>query len=438
MGAIVIRGGQVFHNGRFQQLEVRIDGQRISQVAASVNTAGATEIDARGLHVFPGIIDPQVHFRDPGLTHKEDLETASRACAKGGVTSFLEMPNTNPLAINQAEIDNKLAIAARKSRVNYGFFIGATNTNLADLQAAKRVCGIKIFMGASTGSLLVDDAEALERIFAETDKRRVIALHCEDEAYLKARKPLFEGRTDLAAYSQWRDEEAAARATTTALGLARKHQHRAHILHVSTGLEAEMFIPHDTLVTTETSPHHLLLNVDDYERYGTLVKMNPPLKHRRNNAALWKALHEGRIGMIATDHAPHLLSEKRRGNWAAPAGLPAIENSLALILDAASRGLCSLEQVALWMCENPAKAYKIKGRGRIDVGCFADIALVDAKARHTVRNEEQLTKCGWSPWHGETLTGRAVQTIVNGEVVYADGKVNDGVRGLELVYEAGN
>jgi dihydroorotase len=434
MAAIVIRGAQVFYNGRFQALEVRCDGPWISQVHPKADTTNARVIDGSGLHLFPGVIDPQVHFREPGLTHKEDLEHATRACAKGGVTSFLEMPNTIPNAINQPEIDNKLNIASRKSRVNYGFFIGATNNNLGDLQEAKRVCGIKVFMGASTGNLLVDDPKALERIFAETDKRRVIALHCEDEALLKQRKKDYEHRTDLRAYSEWRNDEVAFNATKLAVQLAHEHGHRAHILHVSSAREAEFLKQRDPWVTAEVCPHHLFFNVDDYARLGTLVKMNPPLKTRNDNAGLWRGLHKGSIQCIATDHAPHLPAEKRRGAWAAPAGIPAVENSLALMLDAAHRGKCSLEQVAQWMCQAPADIYRIKGRGRIRAGYFADLVLVDAAAKHTVRNDEQFTKARWSPWHGQELTGRGVLTICNGHVVYEDGQVNDDVRGRELQY----
>lgn len=434
MAALVIRGAQVFHNGRFQALEVRCDGPWVSTVAPQVSTAGARVIDAGGLHCFPGVVDVQVHFRDPGLTHKEDLETASRACAKGGVTSFLEMPNTIPLAINQREIEHKLDLAAKKSRVNYGFFIGATNTNLADLQLSRRVCGIKVFMGASTGDLLVDDPEALEKIFQLTDKRRVIALHAEDEAFLKTRKDQFAGRETLASYTEWRNDEAAWRATETAVKLANKHQHRAHILHVSTARECKLFKRDDPYVTAETSPHHLLMNVQDDAHLGTLAKMNPPLKYRADNAGLWAALRDGRVQCIATDHAPHLPAEKRKGMWQAPAGIPAIENSLAMILDASSRGLCTLEQVALWMCEKPARIYGMKGRGVIQPGAFADIALVDVKASNTIRNEDQLTKCGWTPWHGRTITGKPVLTVVNGQVVFENGQVNDNIRGRELMY----
>ena len=434
MTSIVIRGAKTFHNGRFQDLEVRADGPFISAVAPTVETSGARVIDAGGLHLFPGIVDPQVHFRDPGLTHKEDLETATRACAKGGVTSFLEMPNTIPLAINQREIDNKHAIAARKCRANWGFFGGATNTNLADLKVMKRICGIKVFLGASTGDLLVDDTDALEAIFAETDKRRVIAFHCEDEGDMKATKAQYDSIDDLRAYTAWRNVDIAYKSTKRVVGLARKYKHRVHILHVSSARECELFIPRDTLVTTEACPHHLLMNVEDDNHLGTHAKMNPPLKYREDNRGLWEGLRSGRIGMIATDHAPHLPREKRQRIWKAPAGIPAVENSLALILDASSRGLCTLEQVALWMCENPAKAYRMKGKGVIGVGYEADLTLVNPNEVHEVRNENQLTKCAWSPWHGKKLTGRALTTIVRGQVVYENGNVNDQVRGAEIQY----
>ena len=434
MSAIAIRGGLVFHRGRFQPLEVRIDGQRISQIRPTVDTAGARVIDASGLHVFPGIVDVQVHFREPGNTHKEDLESGSRACARGGVTSFLEMPNTSPPATNQKAMNRKLDLAASKSHVNYGFFVGATNDNIKDLQEVNRVCGIKVFMGASTGDLLVDDPVALERIFAETDKSRVIALHCEDESRINERTELYKHRTDPIVHTEVRDPEAALIASTTAVNLARKYNHRTHILHLSTARECNLFYPRDSLVTSETSPHHLLLNVDDYPRLGTKAKMNPPLKYLKDNRGLWAALQDGRIGVIATDHAPHLPSEKRRDIWKAPAGIPAVENSLSLILDAASRGMCTFEQVANWMCVNPARTYRMKHRGEIELGFFGDVALVDTNTVHEVRDEEQASKCGWSPWHGQKLKGRAVTTICNGQIVYEDGKVMGGNTGLEIEY----
>lgn len=434
MGALVFRGAEVYHNGRFQRLEVRADGPHISQIRPTVDCDGARVIDADGLLLMPGVVDPQVHFRDPGATHKEDLESGSRACLRGGVTAFLDMPNTRPSAVNQREIDHKHALAAKKSRVHYGFFVGATNDNLADLQTVRRVCGIKIFMGASTGDLLVDDPKALERIFAETAKDRVIALHCEDEARIRERTQAFKHRLDARVHSEVRDGEAAWLATEIAVGLARKYGHRAHILHVSTARETELFRPRDRLVTAETSPHHLLLNVGDCDELGTLAKMNPSLKTEADNRGLWQALRDGRIGCIATDHAPHLLAEKRRDIWSAPAGIPAIENSLSLILDAAARGLCRYEQVARWMCEAPAEIYAMKRKGRIEIGYDADLVLVDPKARHTVRNEEQLTRCGWSPWHGATLTGQPVMTVVRGRVGYEDGEVCDNVRGAEIEF----
>lgn len=435
MQPIVIRGADVWHNGRYQKLQVRTEGSKIAVVAPNVDTAGARVIDADGLMLLPGVVDIQVHFRDPGATHKEDLASGSRAAARGGVTSFLEMPNTWPPATTQKAMDYKLELGAKKSRVNYGFFVGATNDNLEDLKGIQRVCGIKIFMGASTGDLLVDDPKALEAIFAETDKRRVIALHCEDEARIRANTERLKHRNDFRVHSEIRDVEAAYLATEIATGFARKYQHRTHILHLSSAREVDLLRRHDPIVTAETSPHHLLLNVRDYDELGARAKMNPSLKYEEDNRGLWKALHDGFIQCIATDHAPHLLTEKRGGVHQAPAGIPAVENSLSLILDAAHRGLCSYDDVARWMCEAPPKIYRMKRKGVIGFGMDADLTLVDPNEEHTVLDEEQLTHCKWSPWHGKTLTGRSTMTIVGGQVVFENGQVNDDVRGSAIEYD---
>ncbi|MCC6575056.1 MAG: dihydroorotase [Planctomycetes bacterium] len=434
----VFAGALVYHRGRFQPLEVRTDGQFISAVAPSVDRSGATVVDCGGLHLFPGAIDPQVHFREPGKTYKEDIETGSRCCAAGGVTSFLEMPNTDPPATNQALIDQKLELGAKKSRVNYGFFIGATKDNVADLAGARRVCGIKIFMGSSTGTLLVDDAASLDKIFAGTPKNRVIAVHAEDEALMKEHTAALKHRTDYAVHSEVRDGEVAWRATKLATELAIKHQHRLHVLHCSTARETELFTPgrniESKLITAEVCPHHLLWNIRDYDRLGTLAKMNPPIKTEADNRGLWAALHDGRVDCIATDHAPHTLEEKRQDIWKAPSGIPLVQNSLALILDQASKGKCTYEQVAHWMCEAPARIYRMKRKGMIEVGYDADLALVDTTLRREVRNEKQLTRVGWTPFHGQTLQGWAVSTFVRGQRVYHDSKVDDSVHGSEIEY----
>lgn len=429
----VIRGARVYHGGRFAQADVRIDAGRIAAVGGDVDASGAETIDAGGLLLLPGVIDVQVHFREPGLTDKEDLGSGSRAAAVGGVTAYLEMPNTRPPAVDQAGIDDKLDRAARTSRVHYGFFVGATPHNIAELQTIKRVCGIKVFMGSSTGDLLVDDPADLERIFAQTRPDLVVAVHAEDEALIRANFARHRHRDDPAAHSDVRDAEAAWRASSLAVGLARKHGHRLHVLHLTTARETSLFEAGDALVTAECSPLHLLLDTSDYARLGSLARVNPALKTAGDRAGLWRALHEGRIACIATDHAPHLLAEKQRPAWQAPSGMPLVENSLALMLDAAARGLCTYEEVALWMCEAPAALYGIEGKGRIEAGYDADLVLVDPDLVREVRNEDQLTRAGWSPWHGCSLQGWPVRTFVRGRTVARDHRiVDDDVRGDAL------
>jgi dihydroorotase len=383
--------------------------------------------------LLPGVIDDQVHFREPGLTHKEDLATASRACAKGGVTTFLEMPNTSPATINQARLEDKLALAARKSIVNYGFHIGATPDNIEELKRAHRTPGIKIFIGSSTGNLLVDEQAALERIFAETTLP--ITAHCEDESTVRANAARLAGTHDVADHSRIRDHKAALIATRRALDLAFRHRHRFHVLHVSTAAETELLADHRNLITGEACPHHLLFNVDDYERLGTLVQMNPSLKTRDDSAALWRALIDGRLQVVATDHAPHTLEEKHQPYPQSPSGVPAVENSLALMLNEVHHGRCTLQQVVHWMCDAPARVWDIVGKGRITVGYDADLVLVDLERAKQVRNEDQITKCGWTPWHGETLVGWPVRTWVMGREVYRDGQFNAESCGREAVFD---
>jgi dihydroorotase len=370
--------------------------------------------------LLPGVIDDQVHFREPGLTHKEDLATASRACAKGGVTTFLEMPNTVPAATNQARLEEKLALAAGKSLVNYGFYIGATSDNVDELRKAHRTPGIKIFIGSSTGDLLVDEQDALERIFAETTLP--ITAHCEDETTVRANAARLAGTHDVADHSRIRNHEAAIIATRRAIDLAYRHRHRFHVLHVSTGAETELLSDHRGLITGEACLHHLLLSVDDYTRLGTLAQMNPSLKTREDNTRLWRALQDGRLQVIATDHAPHTLEEKRQPYPKSPSGIPAVENSLALMLNEVHHGRVTLQQVVHWMCDAPARVWDIVGKGRIAVGYDADLVLVDLERVAEIRNENQITKCGWSPWHGEKLVGWPVRTWVMGHEVYCDGE----------------
>ncbi len=429
----LIKNATVVLPGETARTAVLIDGDKIAHVDPAPQVTAAEVVDAAGLHLLPGVIDDQVHFREPGLTHKEDLYTAGRACAKGGVTTFLEMPNTQPSTISQAALEEKLTLAAGKSLVNYGFYIGATPDNVAALRAARRTPGIKIFIGSSTGSLLVDEQEALERIFAETTLP--ICAHCEDETTVRANAARYAGTTDVADHSRIRDHQAALVATRRALDLAFRHRHRFHVLHVSTGAETDLLEDHRGLITAEACPHHLLFNVTDYDRLGSLVQMNPSIKTKEDNRQLWQALLDGRIQVVATDHAPHTLEEKRQPYPQSPSGLPAVENSLALMLHQVSHGRCSLQQVAAWMSDAPARVWDIVNKGRIAAGYDADLVLVDLHKTATVRNQEQETKAKWSPWQGETLTGWPVRTWVMGHEVFREGRFDESRWGREAVYD---
>jgi dihydroorotase len=392
-------------------------------------------IDAAGLTLLPGVIDPQVHFREPGLEHKEDLATASRACARGGVTAFLEMPNTKPLTTTQATLEDKLQRAAAKSLVNYGFFIGATPENLPDLRTAHPTCGIKIFMGSAHGDLLVSQEAALEPIFAEGS--RLIAVHAEDQARILERHKLFAGITDPAVHSQIQDEECALNATKLALKLSEKYQRRLHILHLSTGIEATYLRDHKPAwVTAEVTPQHLLLNTNAYAEIGTLAQMNPPLRSPENNDVLWQALLDGVIDCIATDHAPHTLAEKAQTYPQSPSGMPGVETALPLMLTQAMQGRCTVAQVVNWMSTAVAKAYSIPNKGLIQVGYDADLILVDLTNYHPVLRSEVQSKCGWNSFEGWSLTGWPVMTIVNGQVVFNRGEFNDQVRGKALTFQS--
>ena len=433
---LLIRQAQILlPNGEFLLGDVQIQDGKILQVVPEIPVMDSERIiDATGLTLLPGVIDPQVHFREPGLEYKEDLFTASCACAKGGVTSFLEMPNTRPLTTTQAALDDKLQRAAQKCLVNYGFFIGATAENLPDLLEAKPTCGIKIFMGSMHGPLLVSREEELEPIFARG--KRLIAVHAEDRERIEERRKQFAGISDPAVHSQIQDEQAALNATKLALKLSKKYQRRLHILHLSTGVEAELLRQDKpSWVTAEVTPQHLLLNTNAYDKIGTLAQMNPPLRSPENNDILWQALLDGVIDFIATDHAPHTLEEKAKGYPNSPSGMPGVETSLPLMLTQAMQGRCTVAQVANWMSTAVAKAYKIPNKGAIAPGCDADLVLVDLETYRPVLREELLTKCGWSPFEGWNLTGWPVIAIVGGQVVYERGKVHTGVRGKALSFE---
>ncbi len=429
----LIRDATVVLPDEVTRTNVLVDDGKIVAIDAAAHSEAEEVVDANGMHLLPGVIDDQVHFRDPGLEHKEDLRTGSRACAKGGITTFFEMPNTKPATITQELLHAKLQRGAERSVVNYAFFMGATVDNVDQLKLVTRTPGIKIFIGSSTGNLLVDEQAALEAIFAETTLP--ITAHCEDEATVRANKQRFEGVNDPSVHSKIRDHEAAIVATKRAIDLSTRHQHQFHVLHVSTAQEVELLKESPEWVTAEACPHHLFFNTSDYATLGTRVQMNPSVKEPKDNAAIWQALLDGTIDIVATDHAPHTLEEKSVEYPQSPSGMPAVENSLALMLNQVNQGRCTLEQVVQWMCERPAKIWHIPTKGQIAVGYDADLVLVDMAKSAVVRDEEQVSKCGWSAWHGTELTGWPVRTWVHGAEVFRDGKILEEPVGHEVIFD---
>ena len=436
----LIRNATVVLRHGLAQTSVLIEDGRISGVDAAVHARADEVVDAAGLHLLPGVIDDQVHFRDPGLTHKEDLRTGSRACAAGGVTSFLEMPNTVPQTVTVEALADKLALASRRCIVNYGFYIGATNENLDELCRAERTPGIKIFIGSSTGNMLVDDQECLEAIFAET--ALPITAHCEDEATVRANAAALAPPLSIEDHSRIRDHRAAVTATRRAIDLAVRHRHRFHVLHVSTADEVAIIADHnritahhDRIITAEACPHHLFFDTSDYARLGALVQMNPSVKTPADRRALWAGLKDGAIQIVATDHAPHTPEEKAVPYPGSPSGVPAVEVALPLMLNEVNRGRCTLGEVTAWMCDGPARIWDIVGKGRIEPGYDADLVLVDMAMERVVRNEDQRCKSGWSPWHGTRLRGWPVRTWVGGRTVFADGRVATEPLGREIAFD---
>jgi dihydroorotase len=417
--------------GDIVQGDLRVVAGKITSVAPGGGLDpldGETMIDGEGLHLLPGAIDPQVHFREPGQSEKEDIGSGSRAAAAGGVTTFLDMPNNVPAATTMEAMQAKLDSAARSAVTHYGFFIGATPNNVADLQQAvgtpdapsstAGICGIKVFMGSSTGDLLVHQQQHLEDIFAGT--AGIIAVHAEDEDRLNARKPEFAQRTDVAAHAEWRDSETALIATQRAAALAESHSHRLHVLHLTSALEADWMAGNKSnLITTEVCPQHLTFDDSDVVERGTRLVMNPPIRYAEDRETLWRRLRDGTIDCIATDHAPHTLENKRLGFPQAHSGMPGVETSLPLMLTHAADGRCSVSDVVGWMCEGPARVYGMTGKGRLAEGMDADLVLVDMESRREVRDADTWTRVGWTALNGMALTGWPMLTIVDGVVVHS-------------------
>ncbi len=434
---LVIRNASITHpDGTTAAGDVACQNGRIAKIDSMISAVGREHIDAAGRLLIPGVIDPQVHFREPGATDKEDLASGSRAAVRGGVTSFLEMPNCNPPTTDQEQLNWKLARAASSCTANYGFFIGATCDNLEALNSVHPACGIKIFMGSSTGDLLVDKQEHLERIFGNGE--RLIAVHAEDETRIqdRTRTLLIEGETaDCSLHSRIRDPQTALIATERALALSEKYGRRLHILHLSTSEEVERLRRHKPdQVTCEVIPNHLFLNTDDYAQLGSRVQMNPPIRNPANASGLWSGLHQGIIDIIATDHAPHTLGEKSQPYPNSPAGMPGVETSLPLMLTAMQAGQCTLAQVQQWMCSGPARVYGIKNKGQLAEGFDADLALVDIETTRPVRDNEVFSRAAWSPYAGRELTGWPNYTIVGGQVVFDNGQIRPGVFGKALEF----
>ena len=401
----LIQNGYIVNSKSISKSDILIKDGKIDSIGTLSESDLYHVIDATDKYIFPGIIDPQVHFRDPGLTHKEDLRTGSMAAAAGGVTTFFEMPNTNPATTTIKKLNDKYDAASKKSLVNYSFFLGATADNMNEIKNLEGNCGLKIFMGSSTGDLLVDREEDLEKIFASCN--RVIAVHAEDEQTLKESVKFAAGQ-NFSNHTKARPVEAAVKATKKAISLALKYKRKLHILHLSTAEEVEMIREHKStgLITCETTPQHLLMEAPDiYEKIGAFAQMNPPIRSKRHQEALWEGLLDGTINCIATDHAPHTLEEKKLPYGQAPSGMPGVETSLTLMLNEVSKGRLSLQQVAKWMSENPAKLYNIKDKGFIIEGYDADITIVDMNKEKIISNDSMQTKCGWTAFNGIKTKG---------------------------------
>ena len=422
-GDLLIQNTTMVLPGRVVEGDLRVVSGMIKTVATQgglVPTSGEVVIDGTGLHLLPGAIDPHVHFRDPGNPEKEDLESGSRAAAAGGITSFLDMPNTVPNATNRAALEAKIALASQKAVTHHGFFVGATNNNLADMQSVEGmegVCGIKIFMGSSTGDLLVHEQKHLENIFANTGG--IIATHAEDEDRLQSRIAQFKGRTDIAAHAECRDVECAMIATKRASALAKDHDHRLHIVHLTSGAEADWLASNKgDLITTEVCGQHLTFDEADVEELGVRALMNPPIRYTEDKNTLWKRLKDGTIDCVVTDHAPHTLEAKSVGYPNAPAGMPGVETSLPLMLTHAMDGKCSVSDVVRWMCAGPAKVYGMENKGSLIEGYDGDLTLVDLETRRTITDADTWTRVGWTPYAGMELTGLPMWTIVDGIPVH--------------------
>ena len=444
---LLIRNATIINEGTSVKGSVLIKNDKIDTIYKGVVPEEicnrAEIIEADNLYLMPGVIDDQVHFRDPGLTHKGTIQSESRAAIAGGITSYMEMPNTNPQTITIDAWEKKTEYAHGKSYANFSFYLGATNDNLAELKRAtsKNLCGIKIFMGASTGNMLVDDKKALQSIFAEIDM--LIATHCEKESVIRKNiekyKKEFEGDIPIKYHPLIRSAEACYQSSAEAIELADRYGSRLHVLHLSTSQEMRLFDSKplsEKKITAEVCVHHLWFTDEDYDRLGTHIKWNPAIKTERDRYELRKSLLENKLDVVATDHAPHTLKEKEGGALSAASGGPLVQHSLQMMMQLVSQDVFSKEQVVEKMCHAPAKLFGVKERGFIREGYFADLVLVNPNKPYTVTKENILYKCGWSPLEGETLSSSIETTILNGKVVFNNGEVVGEPSGRVLEFES--
>ena len=445
MADLIIRNSQLVNEGKISSADILIRGKRIERVDSSFDVKfKVTELDAKGLHLVPGIIDDQVHFREPGLTQKATIYTEAKAGIAGGVTSFMEMPNTNPPALTIELLEDKYKIGSQTSLANYSFYMGTSLKNFDELMKVDKtkISGIKIFMGSSTGDMLVDNAEVLERIFKERSDI-LIATHCEDDKLVRERTELYREKygdnIPFECHPEIRNEQVCLNSSSYAVELAKKYNSRLHILHISTADELKLFrndIPlKQKRITTEVCVHHLWFDKNDYARLGSLIKCNPAIKDAHHKKALFEALLDDRLDVIATDHAPHTIDEKNNTYLKAPSGLPLIQHSLNVMLEFYHQGKISLEKIVDKMSHKPAECFSIKDRGYIREGYFADLALVDIEHSWQVAKDNILYKCGWSPFEGHAFKGKVSRTFVNGNEVYTNGRFNEAIKGERLSFD---
>lgn len=442
MSSLLIKNAQVVNEGKIEALDLFVKNGRIEKIGAQLDLLADREINAEGLHLLPGLIDDQVHFREPGLTYKADIFTESRAAVAGGTTSFMEMPNTVPNTLTQRLLQDKYDIAQDSSLANYSFFMGAGNDNLDEVLKAnpRDVCGVKVFMGSSTGNMLVDNEAALEQIFKNSPT--LIATHCEDEATIKANLAYYKERygdqVSIEMHPLIRSEEACYLSSSKAVELAKKNNTRLHILHISTGKETSLFtndIPlEQKRITAEACIHHLWFSDADYKTKGNYIKWNPAVKTAQDRDQILAAVLDGHIDVIATDHAPHTVEEKEQPYLQAPSGGPLVQHALQALLDMVKLGKLTLEQLVQKTAHNTAICFEIEQRGYIREGYWADLVLVDLNKGYTVNKDNILSKCGWSPFEGHTFSSTIVHTIVSGNLAYTNGKIVEVGSGHRLLF----